>query len=58
MARAKVIRPKADGGRRRHYSHHSFGFAEMQWEFFDKALACGHQSRRVKPLLYMYRVLR
>jgi hypothetical protein len=41
----------------KHHSHHYFGFAETQWKLFDKALACGHQPRRVKPLLYVYRVL-
>ncbi len=34
----------------RHHAHHYFGFAETQWKLFDKA-------RRVKPLLYVYRVL-
>ena len=33
-------------------SHHYFGFAETQWKLFDK-----EQPRRVKPLLYVYRVL-
>jgi hypothetical protein len=41
----------------KHHSHHYFGFAETQWKLFHKALACGHQPRRVKPLLYVYRVL-
>jgi len=36
----------------RHHSHHYFGFAETQWSLFDK-----EQPRRVKPLLYVYRVL-
>lgn len=36
----------------RHHSHHYFGFAETQWRLFDKA-----RPRRVKPLLYVYRVL-
>src|SRR5436309_8380453 len=36
----------------RHHSHHYFGFAETQWELFDK-----ERPRRVKPLLYVYRVL-
>jgi uncharacterized protein len=36
----------------RHHSHHYFGFAENQWKLFDK-----QQPRRVKPLLYVYRVL-
>ncbi len=36
----------------RHHSHHYFGFAENQWKLFDK-----ERPRRVKPLLYVYRVL-
>ncbi|MBO0726643.1 MAG: nucleotidyltransferase domain-containing protein [Blastocatellia bacterium] len=36
----------------RHHSHHYFGFAETQWNLFDK-----ERPRRVKPLLYVYRVL-
>lgn len=36
----------------RHHSHHYFGFAETQWKLF-----CKEQPRRVKPLLYVYRVL-
>src|SRR5579885_2083513 len=36
----------------RHHSHHYFGFAETQWRLFEK-----EQPRRVKPLLYVYRVL-
>lgn len=36
----------------RHHSHHYFGFAETQWQLFEK-----EQPRRVKPLLYVYRVL-
>jgi predicted nucleotidyltransferase len=36
----------------RHHSHHYFGFAEAQWRLFDKEC-----PRRVKPLLYVYRVL-
>jgi len=36
----------------RHHSHHYFGFAETQWDLFDK-----ERPRRVKPLLYVYRVL-
>ncbi len=36
----------------RHHSHHYFGFAETQWKLFDK-----DRPRRVKPLLYVYRVL-
>lgn len=36
----------------RHHSHHYFGFARTQWDLFAK-----EQPRRVKPLLYVYRVL-
>lgn len=36
----------------RHHSHYYFGFAETQWKLFEK-----EQPRRVKPLLYVYRVL-
>lgn len=34
----------------RHHAHHYLGFARTQWRLFDK-------DRRVKPLLYVYRVL-
>ena len=36
----------------KHHSHHYFGFAETQWKLFLKS-----SPRRVKPLLYVYRVL-
>ncbi len=36
----------------RHHAHHYFGFAETQWHLFLK-----ESPRRVKPLLYVYRVL-
>lgn len=36
----------------RHHSHHYFGFAETQWKFFER-----ENPPRVKPLLYVYRVL-
>jgi predicted nucleotidyltransferase len=36
----------------RHHSHHYFGFAETQWKLFDR-----ERPRRVKPLLYVFRVL-
>src|SRR5215216_1241659 len=36
----------------RHHSHHYFGFAETQWKLFAK-----ESRRRVKPLLYVFRVL-
>lgn len=36
----------------RHHAHHYLGFAETQWHLFLK-----ESPRRVKPLLYVYRVL-
>jgi predicted nucleotidyltransferase len=36
----------------KHHCHHYAGFAETQWRLFDK-----ERPRRVKPLLYVYRVL-
>jgi uncharacterized protein len=36
----------------RHHAHHYLGFAQTQWDLFYK-----ENSRRVKPLLYVYRVL-
>ncbi|MEG4252498.1 DNA polymerase beta superfamily protein [Microcoleus sp. Pol10D4] len=36
----------------KHHSHHYLGFAHNQWKLFEK-----EQPRRVKPLLYVYRVL-
>ncbi|HRR87631.1 MAG TPA: nucleotidyltransferase domain-containing protein [Phycisphaerae bacterium] len=36
----------------RHHVHHYLGFAETQWNLFTK-----DSSPRVKPLLYIYRVL-
>lgn len=36
----------------RHHHHHYRGFAHTQWRLFAK-----EQPRRVKPLLYVYRVL-
>jgi hypothetical protein len=35
-----------------HHSHHYLGFAQTQWGLFEK-----ETPRRVKPLLYVYRVL-
>src|SRR6266850_4888368 len=42
----------ASGVITKHHSHHYFGFAETQWKLFFK-----ESPRRVKPLLYVYRVL-
>jgi hypothetical protein len=36
----------------RHHAHHYLGFAETQWKLFQK-----DNPPRVKPLLYVYRVL-
>ena len=36
----------------RHHAHHYKGFAENQWKLFEK-----ESPRRIKPLLYVYRVL-
>lgn len=36
----------------RHHNHHYLGFARTQWHLFEK-----ESPRRVKPLLYVYRVL-
>lgn len=36
----------------RHHAHHYFGFAETQWKLFEK-----EDPPRIKPLLYVYRVL-
>jgi hypothetical protein len=36
----------------KNHSHHYLGFAQTQWRLFEK-----ERPRRVKPLLYVYRVL-
>lgn len=36
----------------RHHAHHYLGFAQTQWRLFEK-----ETPQRVKPLLYVYRVL-
>ena len=36
----------------RHHAYHYLGFSETQWKLFEK-----ERPRRVKPLLYVYRVL-
>jgi hypothetical protein len=36
----------------RHHSHHYFGFSDTEWRLFEK-----ENPHRVKPLLYIYRVL-
>jgi predicted nucleotidyltransferase len=45
------LKAMARGCITRHHSHHYFGFAETQWRLFEK-----EHPRRVKPLLYVYRV--
>src|SRR6185503_1759247 len=47
-----LLTSAATGVITKHHSHHYFGFAETQWKLFDK-----ERPRRVKPLLYVYRVL-
>jgi len=36
----------------RHHSHHYLGFAETEWKLLNK-----ENPKRIKPLLYVYRVL-
>jgi len=36
----------------RHHSHHYLGFADNQWQLFEK-----ERPHRVKPVLYLFRVL-
>jgi predicted nucleotidyltransferase len=42
----------ADGCITRHHAYHYLGFANTQWRLFEK-----ESPPRVKPLLYVYRVL-
>jgi uncharacterized protein len=42
----------ASGCITRHHAYHYLGFAETQWKLFEK-----EEPPRVKPLLYVYRVL-
>ena len=46
------LRALAPGCLTRHHAHHYLGFARTQWRLFEK-----EQPPRVKPLLYLYRVL-
>jgi len=48
----KELKTIAVGCITRHHSHHYLGFAETQWDLFAK-----ENPPRVKPLLYVYRVL-
>ncbi|MBM3844687.1 MAG: nucleotidyltransferase [Verrucomicrobia bacterium] len=50
--RARSATNAPEGVITKHHSHHYFGFAETQWKLFLK-----ESPRRVKPLLYVYRVL-
>ena len=50
--RHEELKAIAHGCITRHHSHHYLGFAETQWKLFIK-----ETPRRVKPLLYVYRVL-
>lgn len=46
------LKALAGGCITRHHSHHYLGFAQTQWQLFEK-----ERPPRVKPLLYVYRVL-
>ena len=46
------LKQLAKGCITRHHAHHYLGFAQTQWKLFEK-----ESPRRVKPLLYVYRVL-
>ena len=46
------LRALAPGCLTRHHGHHYLGFAATQWTLFEK-----DQPPRIKPLLYVYRVL-
>lgn len=46
------LRALAPGCLTRHHAHHYLGFARTQWRLFEK-----EEPPRVKPLLYLYRVL-
>ena len=48
----EVLKEIASGCITLHHAHHYLGFARTQWGLFQK-----EQPRRVKPLLYVYRVL-
>jgi predicted nucleotidyltransferase len=45
------LKAASAGAITKHHSHHYFGFSDTQWKLFDK-----ERPRRVKPLLYVYRV--
>lgn len=52
LKRLPAAGPNGSGVITKHHAHHYFGFAETQWKLFLK-----ESPRRVKPLLYVYRVL-
>ena len=47
-----ALKAIAPGCITKHHAHHYLGFARTQWRLFEK-----ESPRRVKPLLYVYRVL-
>ncbi len=51
-AEHEEVKAIAQGCITRHHSHHYLGFAQTQWQLFEK-----ENPHRVKPLLYLYRVL-
>lgn len=51
-AEHEELKAIATGCITRHHVHHYLGFAKTQWRLFEK-----EQPRRVKPLLYVFRVL-
>jgi predicted nucleotidyltransferase len=58
-AELKTTAARGNGGSgviTRHHSHHYFAFAETEWKLFVKGVG-EPPMRRVKPLLYIYRVL-
>jgi uncharacterized protein len=46
------LKETAKGCITRHHAHHYLGFSQTQWNLFEK-----ETPRRVKPLLYVFRVL-
>ncbi len=48
----EALKRMARGCITRHHSHHYLGFADNQWRLFEQ-----ERPRRVKPLLYVFRVL-
>src|SRR5260221_4990318 len=52
MLEHEELKHIAKGCLTRNHSHHYFGFADHQWELFEK-----EQPRCAKPLLYVYRII-